>query len=71
MVIPLIGFQYASEGRLAERCRLLSRVDFLVLTYQRAYELTTMGLRYLDWDLDPTLPGSRSTNPDGPAPSRR
>jgi hypothetical protein len=61
----------ATRELIDERCRILARVGFLVLTYGGTYELTTVGVRYLDGDLDPTLLGSRSTDRDGPAPSRR
>jgi hypothetical protein len=61
----------ASCERIDRRCRLLARVGFLVLTYGGTYELTTMGLRYLDGELDPSLSGRRPTDPDGPAPGRR
>jgi hypothetical protein len=47
------------------------RVGFLVLTYRGTSELTALGLRYLDGDLDPALLGSPSTVRDGPDRSRR
>jgi hypothetical protein len=47
----------ATRERIDERCRILARVGFLVLTYGGTYELTTMGLRYLDGEVDPKLLG--------------
>jgi hypothetical protein len=48
----------ATRALIDERCRLLAGVGFLVLTYIRTYELTKMGLRYLDGDLIPLFSGT-------------
>jgi len=61
----------ATRALINERCRLLAGVGFLVLTYGGTYELTTMGLRYLDGELDPSLLGGRPTDRDGSGWSRR
>ena len=61
----------ATRALIDERCRILARVGFLVLTDGGTYELTTMGLRYLDGELDPTLLGMRATNRDSSGPSRQ
>jgi hypothetical protein len=45
----------ATRELIDERRRVLARVGFLVLTDGGTYELTTMGLRYPDEDLDPAL----------------
>jgi hypothetical protein len=54
-----------------ERCRILARVGFLVLTYGGTYELTMMGLRYLDGELDPTLLKNRATDREGLSSNRQ
>ena len=49
----------ASEARIRERCRELSDAGLIAPIYRRAtmYELTAVGMLYLDGDLDAgTLP---------------
>lgn len=58
----------ATRERVNERCSLFARAGILVLTDTGTYELTTMGLRHFDGELDPTLFGSRATGRNGPAP---
>jgi hypothetical protein len=51
----LVGFQFASEGRLAERCRLLTRVGFIAPLHGDAYEITGLGKRYLAGEVNAAL----------------
>jgi hypothetical protein len=60
-----------TRALIDERCRILARIAFLVLTYGATYELTTMGLRYLDGEIDPELLRSQSTDSNSSALDRR
>lgn len=42
----------ASRARIAERCRLLARVELLAPIYGDTFELTTLGQGYLDGEVD-------------------
>jgi len=61
----------ATRESIDERCRILARVGFLVVTDGGVYERTTMGLRSLDGEVALALLGSGSTDRDGPPPSRQ
>ena len=52
VMASLVGFQFASERRLAERCRVLARVGFIGPLHGDAYEITGLGERYLDCEVN-------------------
>lgn len=43
---------HASEARIAERCRVLTSVELIAPLYERTYEITVWGQRYLEGELD-------------------
>jgi len=55
VMASLTGFQYASEGRLAERCRILSRIGFIASLHGDAYEITGLGERSLASEVNAAL----------------
>lgn len=43
---------HASEARVRERCAMLHYAGLLAVVHGETYELTSLGQRYLDGDLD-------------------